>query len=91
MARYEYKVHYIRFDGPLRDRERRLLDELNIVGQEGWRLNRLYPDFKLRTMLSWGGGLNMLLERQIPDPSDPNASPWAEYPRHAPSTSVAGN
>jgi hypothetical protein len=65
MASYEYKVHYVRFDGPLRDREQRLVNELNVVAKEGWRLNRLYPDFKFRTFTSWGGGVNLLLERDI--------------------------
>lgn len=65
MASYEYRMHYVRFDGPLRDREKRLVDELNVVAKEGWRLNRLYPDFKLRTFTSWGGEVNMLLERDI--------------------------
>lgn len=64
MGQFEYRVHYVGFDCPLRDRERRLVNELNAVGKEGWRLNRLYPDFKLRTFTSWGGGLNMLLERE---------------------------
>jgi hypothetical protein len=63
--KYEYKTHYVRFDGPLGERETVLMKELNTLGQDGWRLNRMYSDFKLRTLRSWGGGLNLLLEREI--------------------------
>ena len=69
MKKYEYKTHYLRFDGPVTSREERLTDELNVLGQDGWRLVRLYSDFKLRTFSSWGGGLNLLVEREISESS----------------------
>ncbi len=66
MKSYEYQVHYLKFESE-ETREQQLLDTLNQFGSEGWRLNRLYRDISLRSVMSWHGGLNLLLEREITD------------------------
>jgi hypothetical protein len=66
MKRYEYKLHHLTLENG-RSNDEQLLDALNRFGQEGWRLNRLYGEFSLRSLASWRGGLNFLLEREIAD------------------------
>jgi hypothetical protein len=62
--RYEYKLYYLQLvQGKANDDQ--LLDALNAFGKEGWRLNRLYGEVSLRSITSWRGGLNLLLEREI--------------------------
>ena len=61
---YEYKIHYLKLEVG-RGNEEQLLDVLNAFGKEGWRLNRLSGESSLRTLTSWKGGLNLLLEREI--------------------------
>jgi len=60
---YEYKIHYLQLEVG-RGNEEQLVDALNTFGKEGWRLNRLYGEVSLRTITSWKGGLNLLLERE---------------------------
>jgi len=64
MKRFEYKIHYLKLESGT-PKEQQLMDVLNRFGSEGWRLNRPYTDFSLRTLASWKGGLNLLLEREI--------------------------
>ena len=61
---YEYKIHYLRLEVG-QGNEEQLVDALNDFGKEGWRLNRLYGEVSLRSITSWKGGLNLLLEREI--------------------------
>ena len=61
---YEYKIHYLELEVG-RGNDEQLLDALNGFGKEGWRLNRLYGEASLRSIMSWKGGLNLLLEREI--------------------------
>ena len=64
MKKYEYKIHYLKLEtGKLKIEQ--LTDTLNQFGGEGWRLNRHYGEFSLRSLSSWQGGLNLLLEREI--------------------------
>jgi len=64
MRRYEYKIHYLKlYSG--KPREEQVLDALNGFGNEGWRLNRAYGEVSLRSLASWKGGLNLLLEREV--------------------------
>ena len=60
---YEYKIHYLQLE-VMRGNEDQLIDALNEFGKEGWRLNRLYGEASLRSITSWKGGLNLLLERE---------------------------
>ena len=62
--RYEYKLYYLQLV-PGKANDDQLLDALNAFGKEGWRLNRLYGEVSLRSITSWRGGLNLLLEREI--------------------------
>ena len=64
--RYEYKVHYLKLEKGTPN-EQQLLDILNQFGSEGWRLNRLYGEVSvsLRSLASWKGGVNLLLEREV--------------------------
>jgi hypothetical protein len=64
MKRYEYRVHYLKLETG-KPNEEQLLQSLNRFGEEGWRLNRLYGEVSLRSLASWKGGLNLLLEREI--------------------------
>ena len=64
MKRYEYRVHYLKLETG-KPNEEQLLQTLNRFGEEGWRLNRLYGEVSLRSLASWKGGLNLLLEREI--------------------------
>ena len=64
MIRYEYKTHYLKIEGGS-TRDDQILEALNAFGREGWRLNRLSPDFSLQSVKSLRGGLNLLLERSI--------------------------
>ncbi len=61
--RYEYKIHYLQLDVG-RGNEEQLVEALNDLGKDGWRLNRLYGEVSLRTITAWKGGLNRLLERE---------------------------
>lgn len=61
---YEYKIHYLQLEVG-RGNEEQLVDALNDFGKKGWRLNRLYGEASLRSITSWKGGLNLLLEREI--------------------------
>lgn len=63
-TQYEYQIHYLQLEAG-RKNEEQLVDALNAFGKEGWRLNRLYGEVGLRSITSWKGGLNLLLERQI--------------------------
>jgi hypothetical protein len=67
MKRYEYKIHYLKLRSgtPKAPNEQQLLEALNQFGADGWRLNRLYGEYSLRSALSWRGGVNLLLEREI--------------------------
>ena len=62
-TRYEYKIHYLALEAG-RGNEEQLLEALNEFGNDGWRLNRLYGEASLRSIMSWKGGLNLLLERE---------------------------
>ena len=64
MKRYEYRIHYLKLEAG-KSNEEQLLQTLNRFGEEGWRLNRLYGEVSLRSLASWKGGLNLLLEREI--------------------------
>ncbi len=66
MTRYEYRVEFLKLETG-RSNEEQVLDALNKFGQEGWRLNRLYGEASLRTLVSWKGGVNFLLERTVKD------------------------
>lgn len=61
---YEYKIYYLAIEVG-RDNEEQILEALNDFGKDGWRLNRLYGEASLRSIMSWKGGLNLLLEREI--------------------------
>ena len=60
---YEYKIHYLALETG-KGNEGQLIEALNRFGKEGWRLNRLYGEASLRSITSWKGGLNLLLERE---------------------------
>ena len=60
---YEYKIHYLALEAGIGNEEQ-LIEALNQFGQDGWRLNRLYGEVSLRSITSWKGGLNLLLERE---------------------------
>jgi len=64
MKRYEYRTHYLKLETG-KPNEEQLIQTLNRFGEEGWRLNRLYGEVSLRSLASWKGGLNLLLEREI--------------------------
>ena len=66
MTRYEYRVEFIKLRTGTSNEEQ-ILEALNGFGSEGWRLNRMYGEVSLRTMASWKGGFNLLLEREIED------------------------
>ncbi|HPA20058.1 MAG TPA: hypothetical protein PLU30_20070 [Verrucomicrobiae bacterium] len=67
MKKYEYRIEFLKLVTGKKNEEQ-ILDAINLWGNEGWRLNRLYGDFSLRTMASWKGGFNLLLEREIESP-----------------------
>jgi len=60
---YEYKIHYLALATGTGNEEQ-LIEALNKFGKDGWRLNRLYGEASLRSITSWKGGLNLLLERE---------------------------
>ena len=64
MKRYEYKIHYLKLETG-KPNEEQLLEALNQFGNDGWRLNRLYGEVSLRSLASWKGGINVLLEREV--------------------------
>lgn len=64
MRKYEYKIHYLELTTGAPN-EQQLLDALNTFGADSWRLNRLYGEVSLRSLSSWRGGLNLLLEREV--------------------------
>jgi hypothetical protein len=64
MKRYEYKLHYLKLKTG-KPNEEQLIEALNQFGNDGWRLNRLYGEASPRSLASWKGGLNLLLEREV--------------------------
>ncbi|HVW02417.1 MAG TPA: hypothetical protein VHB77_18830 [Planctomycetaceae bacterium] len=64
MKRFEYKLHFLSLQSG-KSNDEQILDVLNRFGQEGWRLNRIYGEVSLRSLATWRGGLNFLLEREI--------------------------
>ena len=66
MKTYEYKIHYQKLETGTPN-EQQLVGTLNRFGSDGWRLNRLYGEVSLRSLSSWKGGFNLLLEREITD------------------------
>jgi len=62
--KFEYKIHYLQLETG-RENEAQLIAALNAFGNDGWRLNRLYGEASLRSIASWKGGVNLLLEREI--------------------------
>ena len=66
MTRYEYRIEFLKLETGMSNEEQ-ILEALNKFGNEGWRLNRLYGEVSLRTLASWKGGFNLLLERAIED------------------------
>ncbi len=66
MKRYEYKLHHLTLETG-KSNDEQVLEALNKFGQEGWRLNRMYGEFSLRSLASWRGALNFILEREVTD------------------------
>ena len=64
MKRYEYRIEFVKLVTGKKNEEQ-LLEAVNSFGKEGWRLNRLYGEMSMRTITSWKGGFNLLLERGI--------------------------
>lgn len=64
MKRYEYRIEFLKLTTG-KPNEEQILDALNAFGKEGWRLNRMYGEVSLRTMASWKGGINFLLEHGV--------------------------
>ncbi len=64
MKRYEYRIEFVKLVTGKKNEEQ-LLEAVNSFGKEGWRLNRLYGEVSPRTITSWKGGSNLLLEREI--------------------------
>ncbi len=64
MKKFEYRIEFLKLVAGKKNEEQ-ILDALNTFGKDGWRLNRLYGEASLRTTLSWKGGFNFLLEREI--------------------------
>jgi len=63
MRQYEYRIHHVKLAAqPPADQQ--LVEILNQFGAEGWRLNRLYGEASVRSLSSWKGGVNLLLERE---------------------------
>jgi hypothetical protein len=66
MKRFEYRLFRLAFKaGSTKDDQ--MLEALNRFGQDGWRLNRMYGDFGLRSLSTWHGAVNFILERAIGD------------------------
>jgi hypothetical protein len=63
MKRYEYRLEYLKFTA--RKRQEQLLEALNNFGKEGWRLNRMWGEVSLKSLRSLGGGVNLMLEREV--------------------------
>lgn len=66
MTQYEYRIEFLKLETG-RSNEEQILEALNSFGKEGWRLNRLSGEVSLRSLASWKGGLNLLLEKAIED------------------------
>ena len=63
MKQYEYKHEYVKFEAGS-TREEQILDAANKHGRDGWRLNRLSIEASFRTLVSFRGGINLMLERE---------------------------
>jgi hypothetical protein len=64
MKQYEYRIEYLQLKTG-RSNEDQILEALGVFGKEGWRLNMFYREKSLRTLASWKGGFNLLLEKEI--------------------------
>ena len=64
MKKYEYKSYYLKFETG-KPRKQHILDVLNNFGNDGWRLNRLTGELGIKSILSFMGGVNLLLEREV--------------------------
>jgi len=69
MKKYEYKLHYLQLMND-KSKEVQVLDALNRFGEEGWRLNRMYSEVSFRSLMTWRGGLNLILERTSDSPDE---------------------
>jgi len=66
VKRYEYRLEFLKLVMG-KDNDEQIIEALNSFGKEGWRLNRMYGGVSLRTMASWKGGFDLILEREIED------------------------
>lgn len=64
LKNYADKIHYLELTTRVPN-DQQLLDALNAFGADGWRPNRPYGEVSLRSLSSWRGGLNLLLEREV--------------------------
>jgi len=64
MKKYEYKSYYLKFETG-KNRKQQIMDMLNQFGGDGWRLNRLSGELGIKSLLSFMGGVNLLLEREV--------------------------
>jgi len=66
VKRFEYKLHRLTLTTG-RSNDEQVLEALNRLGEDGWRLNRMYGEFGLRSLAFWRGSVNFLLEREVDD------------------------
>jgi len=64
MKKYEYKSYYLKLETG-KNRKQQIMDMLNQFGGDGWRLNRLSGELSIKSLLSFMGGVNLLLEREV--------------------------
>lgn len=64
MKKFEYKIEYLKLEVG-RDNEEQILESLNRFGQDGWRMVRQYGEISMRSIASFKGGMNFLLEREL--------------------------
>ncbi len=64
MKRFEYKIEYLKLEVG-QDNQEQILEALNRFGQDGWRMVRQYSEISMRSIASFKGGINFLLEREI--------------------------
>ena len=63
MKCYECKMHYLRLSLGS-SQEEQVVAALNGFGQEGWCVNHIMRCEAHNQPFSWGGALNLLLERE---------------------------
>ncbi len=64
MSKYEYMIYFMKYksDEPASEQ---LLEKLNEMGKDGWRLHHIFGGSTQKNFNAWKGGQYILFEKEI--------------------------